>query len=174
MRLKESYWIWGQFCNEDCDYLNNLKSKVQNKLQSPNFNVHITLAGPYQSVNKQFIDSMKIFSKSQFSFDLKLNLYDTKIDFYQSFYIPVNYSEDLKKLRSSIYFLKPFLPYENYSPHISLAYGNHLYQDKKELIKVMESPIHSVCMDKVSLVFVNESEENWNILESFNFSKNFK
>ena len=53
MRLKESYWIWGQFCKEECEYLNNLKSKVQNKLQSPDFNVHITLAGPYKSINKQ-------------------------------------------------------------------------------------------------------------------------
>ncbi len=174
MRLQESYWLWGEFCNEDCQYLTNLKSRVQNKLQSPDFNIHITLAGPYKSINKQFIDSVKIFSKSQVSFDLELFLYETKIDFYQSFYIPVNYSENLKKLRSSIYLLKPFLSYEKYSPHISLAYGNHLQKDKKELIKIIEAPIHSVCMDKVSLVFVNESEEIWNILESFHFSKSFK
>ena len=171
MRLNESYWLWGQFCNEESEYLNNLKSKVHNKLKSPDFNVHITLAGPYQSINNEFIDSVKIFSKSQFSVDLELYLYASKNEFYQSFYIPVNYSKDLKKLRSSIYLLKPFIPYEKYSPHISLAYGNHLYVDKKELIKEMEAPKHSICMDKVSLVYVNEKKKIWNILESFKLSK---
>ena len=171
MRLKESYWIWGQFSEKQHNYLNTLKNEVQNNLKSPDFNVHITLTGPYKSINKKFVNSIKLFSERQSSIDLELNSYKIKDEFYQSFYISVTLSEDLIKLRSSIYYLYPFFPQKKYSPHISLAYGNHLYKDKKNLISTMRTPINHVCMDRLSLVYVNEEKEIWNMLESFYFSK---
>ena len=59
----------------------------------------------------------------------------------------------------------------NYSPHISLSYGNHEIKAKKELIPnlpVLNQPIR---MSKIALVEVDEDINLWKILESFELNK---
>ena len=60
---KKTYYLWGLFPPEETEYLNFLKDKVQSKLISPNFDLHITLSGPYVKIGKTFIRFYSHFFK---------------------------------------------------------------------------------------------------------------
>ena len=164
----QSFWLWGQFPENSTKCLNILKNVVQNKLSSPGFEAHITLAGPYEKIDKYLINSFKSFFIKKSSINLYLKNYEFQDYFYKSFYISVRESNDLKKLRNEINITYPFNHFDFYDPHISLAYGNHPIEKKNLLLSVMEKPMKLILMNKVSIVEVREEEFQWNILESFN------
>ena len=62
---------------------------------------------------------------------LHVDGYSFKQEMFKSFYLSIKNSLPLKKLRQNIYKLKKFDLDNNYSPHISLCYGNHRIQEKK-------------------------------------------
>ena len=64
---------------------------------------------------------------------LNVGGYDFKQEIFKSFYISIENSRRLKELRRKIYELNNFDLANNYSPHISLSYGDHEIKAKKEL-----------------------------------------
>ena len=164
----QAFWLWGQFTENSTKSLNILKNVVQNKLSSPEFEAHITLAGPYKKIDKSLINSLNTFFIERSSINLYLKNYEFQDYFYKSFYISVRESNDLKKLRNEINFTYPFNHFDFYDPHISLAYGSHPIEKKYLLLSGIEKPMKSILMNKVSIVDVREEELQWNILESFN------
>ncbi|MDA9614160.1 hypothetical protein N9S09_02615, partial [Pelagibacteraceae bacterium] len=58
-RISKAHWIWGQFVDKDMDYLDSIKSRVNEKLRGPNFDVHLTLLGPFMSMDKDKINEIK-------------------------------------------------------------------------------------------------------------------
>ena len=167
MRISKAYWIWGQFSFEDERYLNLLKKKVQKILNSPNFEVHITLSGPYQKINDYFLDDLKNLAKSNFPQKIYLNNFNFKKDIYESFYISINNSKGLKNLRKKLYSLNNFNSKEEFQPHISLAYGDHDMDKKISLISELPSLKNSIKISRISLVKVNENLKLWEVIESF-------
>ena len=168
MRLGRGFWLWGQFSPNCSNSLIKLQNKVQKELKSPKFNVHITLAGPYKTSDQLFKNSLYNFFKSVSSLKLNLTNYDYRDQVYRSFYISVFESIELKKLRSDINSLFPFNQDEIYSPHISLAYGNHCKNSKEKIISTIKDPPKIIVMNKVSIIDVNENESKWDVIESFN------
>ena len=96
--------------------------------------------------------------------------YNFKQEIFQSFYIPIENSRRLKELRSNIYELNSFDLTKNYSPHISLSYGNHQIKEKKELISNLPKLNKTIRMSKIALVEIDEDINLWKILESFNLN----
>ena len=64
---KKKYYLWGLFPSQEIEYLNCIKDKVQSKLISPCFELHITLAGPYLNIDKTFISKLKYSGEITFS-----------------------------------------------------------------------------------------------------------
>ena len=52
MIKKKTYYLWGLFPPKETEYLNFIKDKVQSKLISPYFDLHITLSGSYLNTDK--------------------------------------------------------------------------------------------------------------------------
>ena len=96
--------------------------------------------------------------------------YDFKQEIFKSFYIPIKNSSRLKELRRNIYELNNFDLANNYSPHISLSYGNHEIKEKKELISSLPELNKPIQMSKIALVEVDEDINLWKILESFDLN----
>lgn len=167
MRINEGFWIWGRFALSETQYLNKLKKKVNKNLNSPNFDVHLTLSGPYKKINPSFIENLNNLSKKKSPIILKLKDYQFKDEFFKAFYISVRNSKDLFSLRSDIFDLNKINFFNNYEPHISLAYGNFYYKYKEDLILNILKPPEIVLMDKLSLVYVNEKKYIWKILIDF-------
>ena len=125
MIKKQTYYLWGLFPPKETEYLNFIKDKVQSKLISPYFDLHITLSGPYLKIDKTFTCKLRSFRENNSSIMLYVDGYCFKQEMFKSFYLSIKNSLTLKKLRENIYKLDKFDLDNNYSPHISLCYGNH-------------------------------------------------
>ncbi len=101
---------------------------------------------------------------------LNVGGYDFKQEIFKSFYIRIENSRRLKELRRNIYELNNFDLASNYSPHISLSYGNHEIKEKKELLSNLPELNKPIRMSKIALVEVDEDVNLWKILESFDLN----
>ena len=170
MRIKKGYWVWGLFPHKETNLLNEIKAKVQSQLKSPDFETHITLTGPYLNIDKTFLNKLKTFVESNSVIMLNVDGYDFKQEMFKSFYISIENSRDLKELRKNIYELNKFDLGNNYTPHISLSYGNHEIKEKKLLISKLPEFNKQIQMSKIAIVEVNEDIHLWKILESFDLN----
>ena len=170
MRISKCFWLWGLFPSVEKVFLNQIKSKVQSKLQSPFFETHITLTGPYLSIDDIFLNKLKNFAENNSAIMLNVGGYDFKQEIFKSFYISIENSQQLKELRRNLYELKNFDLANNYSPHISLSYGDHEIKVKKELISNLPELDKPIRLSKIALVEVDEDINLWKILKSFDFN----
>ena len=167
MRISKAYWIWGQFSEKDTLYLNSIKDNVQISLKSPKFDVHLTLCGPYEKLDHDFLFNLNNLSNKNQSIILNLEKFDFSDEKFKSFFIKTNKSIELNNLRNSIYKLSKFASKNDYDPHISLAYGNHKKYNKDLLISRMPILRKKILLSKISLVYVNEELNIWRILNNY-------
>ena len=73
MIKKKTYYLWGLFPPKETEYLNFIKDKVQSKLISPYFDLHITLSGPYIDIDKSFIYKFRSFGENNSSIMLHID-----------------------------------------------------------------------------------------------------
>lgn len=170
MKNQKIYYLWGLFHPREIEYLNLIKDKVQSKLISPFFDLHITLAGPYLKINKAFISKLKSFGETNSSIILDVDGYRFKQEMFKSFYISIKYSLHLQELRRNIYKLNKFNLDNDYSPHISLCYGNHQKEEKKALIAKLPKFSELITLSKIALVEINRDINKWHILECFDLN----
>ena len=170
MTNKKTYYLWGLFSRQDTKYLCFIKDKVQSKLISPCFEIHITLTGPYLNIDKTFMSKLKFLAESNSSIILDVDGYCFKQEMFKSFYLSIKNSLPLKELRKNIAKLKEIDLDNNYSPHISLCYGNHRIQEKKELIFNLPKFNKIIKMSKIGLVEINQDINQWKIKESFDLN----
>ena len=101
---------------------------------------------------------------------LNVNGYDFEQQIFKSFYISIKNSKYLQELRKRMYELNKFDLENNYSPHISLSYGDHEIIEKKELISKLPELNKSIKMTKIALVKVDEKINLWKILKIFDLN----
>ena len=171
MQISKGYWIWGLFPSKETDLLNKIKVKVQSKLKSPDFETHLTLAGPYLTIDEKFLKKLKIICEINSILYLFVEGYDFSQETFKSFYISIKNSKRLKEIRKNIYEFKKFDFEKEYYPHISLSYGRHEIQEKKELISKLPDFNEPIRMSKIVLVEVEEDINRWQILRSFDLNK---
>ena len=167
MRISKGYWLWGLFSSEEKYFLNEIKTKVQSKLKSPFFETHITLTGPYLNINSIFLHKLKNFAEKNPPITLIIDGYEFKQEKYKSFYISIKNSSNLRELRRNIYQLNNFNQSNNYSPHISLSYGNHEIKEKKYIISRLPQLNKQIRISEIALVEVDEDINLWKILERY-------
>ena len=170
MRISKEYWLWGLFPSLEEVFLNEIKAKVQSKLKSPFFETHITLAGPFLKIDNIFLSKLKNFLENNSVIALNVGGYGFKQEVFRSFYISIENSRQLKELRRNFYELNNFDLANNYSPHISLSYGNHEIKAKKEIISNLPELNQPIRMSKIALVEVDEDINLWKILKSFDLN----
>ena len=170
MLNKKTYYLWGLFSPQDLRYLCFIKDKVQSKLISPSFDMHITLAGPYFNIDETFMSKLKSFGESNSSIILDVDGYCFKQEMFKSFYLSIKNSLPLKELRKNIAKLKEIDLDNNYSPHISLCYGNYQIQEKKDLILELPKYNKLIRISKIALVEISKDINQWKILASFDLN----
>ena len=172
MSNKKTYYLWGLFPPQEIEYLNFIKDKVQSKLSSPYFDIHITLAGPFYNINKTFISKLNSFGETNSLILLHVDGYRFKQEMFKSFFISIKHSQHLEELRKNICILNKFDLDNNYSPHISLCYGNHQIKEKK-LISKLPNFNKLIRIYKIALVEINDDINQWKIRESIDLNKHF-
>ena len=169
-RLNKAFWIWCEFSSIDTEYLIEIQNKVHSKLISPEFKIHLTLAGPFYEIDRSSIDGIRIYCSQNPQIDLTLFKYDYQEKFFQSLFIAVSQSKELNGLRNAMFKINHQEPSQYYFPHISLAYGDHEKTVKENLIASLPSLKNSIAIDKVSIVDIGEDIKLWKASESFSFN----
>jgi len=163
--ISNGFYIWGQFDIASTEFISLIQREVNNDLQGPEFDAHLTLTGP---VNYE-LDSCKNLLEelcNRFAeFSISLNGIGFKDKFFQAFFLQVHFSKELEVLKlatDQIFGLSP----KEYFPHISLYYGSALKSQKEACSKSLLPPT-SVMIDKISLVKIHEDIDEWDIVQTF-------
>ena len=163
--ISNGFYIWGQFDIASTEFISLIQREVNNDLQGPEFDAHLTLTGP---VNYE-LDSCKNLLEelcNRFAeFSISLNGIGFKDKFFQAFFLQVHFSKELEVLKlatDQIFGLSP----KEYFPHISLYYGSALKSQREACSKSLLPPT-SVMIDKISLVKIHEDIDEWDIVQTF-------
>ena len=81
-------------------FLNSIKDNVQISLKSPKFDVHLTLCGPYEKLDHDFLFNLNNLSNKNQSIILNLEKFDFSDEKFKSFFIKTNNSFELNNLKS--------------------------------------------------------------------------
>ena len=163
MRTSRGYWIWGQFDEPSTKELTGLKSKVDEFLQGPLFDVHLTLSGPIKKIDKRIESLFHGLNDQTHQIEVQVVKYGYKDKYYESLFIEISKSEELlelKKLLDDVFKLesKPFFP------HISLFYGEESESKKNVVLSELPKVLKKISLNKVSLVRVDEEIELWEVI----------
>ena len=168
-RISKGYWIWGQFDTNATNLINSLYQEINNKLNGPNFDIHLTISGPFNYDEEKQKETFKVISSEFNEIDLQLKGIGKTDEFFRSLFIDVAKNENLNNLKDC--FESKFnINSPKYCPHISLFYGTEDDATKNEIIRKLKVP-KSVIMDKISIVKVDEEIKSWEVLKSYSLFK---
>ena len=168
-RISKGYWIWGQFDTNSTDLINSLYQEINNKLNGPNFDIHLTISGPFSYDKEKQKEIFEDLSIRFTEIDLQLKGINKTDEFFRSLYIDVAQNENLNNLKVDIDNNLNINPSE-YFPHISLFYGIEDDANKNEIIRKFKAP-KSAIMDKISIVKVDEEIKSWEVLKTYSLFK---
>ena len=171
LRISKAYWLWFQFSNKDMKFLKKIKTKVNEQMPGPNFDIHLTFVGPYLKITK---DDLKLFKKNIINLK-KIRIYLSKYSYsknkFTSLFISVKKSKKLVTLRKRFNNTNYLNSSSIYKPHISLFYG---YANKSVKIKLISQlpKLQKFCIiDKLCLVDVDENINKWKIIKRIRLNK---
>jgi len=163
MRISKGYWIWGKFDESSTKELTRLKSQVDNFLQGPTFDVHLTLSGPIKKMDKRIEDLFYGLKDQINKIEIQVVNYGYKNKYYESLFIEILKSKKLTKLKNM--FDEVFkLESRHFFPHISLFYGKENESKKNFVISKLPRASKKIYLNKISLVKVDEEIELWKII----------
>ncbi len=171
-RTAKAFWIWSEFTQSDTDYLTKISRKVKYHLKTPDFRLHLTLAGPFKNIQESERNLIEDLCNKTRPIKVRPNKYEFKKKYYESFFISIKNSTELANLRQEIFRIKKFNTIQNFYPHISLAYGNHQEKLKNDLSGSLPSLISNINIDKICIVNVNEEIELWKVSDKITLKGN--
>jgi 2'-5' RNA ligase len=171
-RISKGYWIWGQFDTNSTDFITSLYQKINNKLNGPKFDVHLTISGPFNYDDETQTEIFEDISSKFSKIDLQLKGMNQTDEFFRSLFIDVVENKNLNDLKNYIDYSFNINAVQ-YFPHISLFYGIENAAIKNEMIKKFKTP-NSAIIDKLSIVKVDEEIKSWKVLKSYSLFKNIQ
>ena len=170
LKISKGIYVWCQFDKSSVEAITCLQSQTNKILLGPKFDPHLTLTGPIPFKEELHSNMFEELASDTQQFQIKLNGIGYKNEFFQSFFLNVLESKNLKSIRLSIEKIFGFASKE-YFPHVSLFYGNADLNLKENLAKKLFIP-NEVLVNKISLVRINQSIGGWNIYKTFKLKKN--
>jgi len=151
----------------------NYKSIIGNiskSLNSVEIIPHITLTSSFNNSKDYSIQKLKVILSNQEPFTLEPEKIDIGNTYFQSLFINIKMNSIIRELRTKS--LKYFKCKEKncYTPHMSLAYGQHKAIEKGSVI---DEPVKSLLDHKIpiSSVAIAENDEynlKWKIIKKVN------
>ena len=165
-RISKALYVWGQFEDLSLQELTTLKYNINQKLNGPNFDPHLTLSGPILDSALDIDSCLSKHLKSYSRIVLNVDGFGIKNEFFQALFLKVTKNNSLLNLKNSLdKWLE--LESENFFPHISMFYGNIEESKKQSSIRSFLSP-NEVVMSKISIVDVNEHINQWKVIKTHN------
>ena len=167
--ISKGLYVWGEFDQESAHLVESQKTKVNEKLSGPDFDVHLTLSGPINYNESEDKENFSNLSKRFSKLKLKLSGIGYKENYFQSLFLVVENTDELNSLKKSIDEKAGFAS-KVYFPHISLFYGSANEDLKKNLCRELVIP-NEIYLEKISLVKICKNIEQWETFETFYLKK---
>lgn len=167
--ISKGLYVWGEFDQESAHLVESQKTKVNEKLSGPDFEVHLTLSGPINYNESDDRENFMNLSESFSKLKLKLSGIGYKENYFQSLFLVVENTDELNSLKKAIDEKTGFASKE-YFPHISLFYGSANEDLKKNLCRELVIP-NEIYLEKISLVKIHKNIEQWETFETFYLKK---
>jgi 2'-5' RNA ligase len=159
LNTQNDYWLglWAIPNEEQSSDINNIKSRINQRLNGPGFPLHITLTGSFGLTYEELSNSIpKILSSIR---PLKINYRDYFLDEYlfEAFYVKVLLSKELKRMRSELCKILNTND-DKFNPHMSLYYGEESRVKKSMILSdlpPLEGELNIDCLNIVSFNTVN-------------------
>ena len=165
-RISKALYVWGQFEDLSLQELTTLKYNINQKLNGPNFEPHLTLSGPILDSTIGVDSCLSKHLESYSRIVLNVDGFGIKKEFFQSLFLKVEKNNSLLNLKKNLDIWLE-LESENFFPHISMFYGNIEESKKQRSIRSFLSP-NEVVMSKISIVDVNEHINQWKVIKTYN------
>ena len=166
-RISKAHWIWGQFEDKDMYYLDSIKSGVNKKLKGPNFDIHLTLLGPFMSMDKNKVNEIRKICTKLKPIEIFARRYVVSKNFFTSFFIEVKKSSILLNFRNDLRSSVHENQFSPFSPHISLTYGDFTIEEKNIIRDELGDIEMKFILNKICIVDVNEDKFSWKIIKTF-------
>ena len=128
-----TYSLWLEPSGDIAYKLQERIKKLSQENGTPLFSPHVTLLGSLNSTETELIPLANTLASSISPFELELTKAGYLDTFYQSLFIHVKETGQLRELRNNACRLFDCSDGEDYMPHLSLLYGD-LSREKKQLI----------------------------------------
>lgn len=162
---KIRYAVWYEPTGEVYSYLKSLIIQLADKYNSPIFEPHITLLPGGTDLNKKtVINILKKTISDANPFETKLTFYDYLDDFFKCVFIRVDKTPSLMNFCSSIQIAFNGQPTTDFTPHLSVLYGQMANEEKAKLIDSLGKEYQqSSFLEKVDIIEykMGEPPETW-------------
>ena len=100
-RISKALYIWGQFEDSSLKELTALKDNINQKLNGPNFEPHLTLSGPILDSALDIDSDLSKHLKSYSRIVLNIGGFGIKNEFFQALFLKVKKNNSLLKLNNT-------------------------------------------------------------------------
>lgn len=159
---ESTYSLWLEPNGEVAYKLQERIKKLSKKYETPLFVPHVTLLGGLQASETELISLTNTLASSLHVFDLKLTKAGYHDRFYQSLFIYIDKSNKLKEARNLACRLFDCNGPEEYSPHLSLLYGDLSQNEKERILNIMGREFHvSFSAKSIVLMQTEGTPDRW-------------
>ena len=93
--------------------------------------------------------------------------YEFTSNFFTSLFIKIKKNQNLKNFRNNFYYSFDEKVCKEFSPHVSLTYGNFFKKNKIDFINKLHPLRYKFTLNKICIVDVNEDIFSWNIIKTY-------
>ncbi len=164
------YAFWYEPTGEVYSYLKSLIIQLSAKYNSPIFEPHITLLPGGTDLDKEsVINKLRVAISESNPFETKLTTYDYLDDFFKCIFLRVDKSSSVMNFCSSIQTAFNSQPTTDFTPHLSVLYGQIANEEKEKIISRLGMEYQkSFIIEKVDIIEykMGEPPETWKKIES--------
>tara|TARA_B100000214_G_scaffold367480_1_gene337680 strand:- start:1078 stop:1584 length:507 start_codon:yes stop_codon:yes gene_type:complete len=165
--MKSSQWsVWLMpSIQHNKDYQKMIKF-FSNKYSTEVFAPHVTLFGRLSNQPKSYFPFFQEISYKQNPITMKILDIEKGVPPWKSLYIRLHLDSNVQKFQDSINKKLEKIRYYDFSPHLSLAYGN-ISVNKDDLNKIALCKI--IQFSSLALIYTPDQINRWELIKRFNF-----
>lgn len=161
MANRATYSLWLEPSGQISFKLQERIKKLSKEHDTPLFSPHVTLLGGVKSTETEMIPLTNTLASYVEPFELELTKAGYLDTFYQSLFIHVKETDELKKLRKNACRLYD-IEDDGYMPHLSLLYGNFSQKKKEEILNMIGREFYiRFPVEKISLMQTDGKPDKW-------------
>jgi|TARA_B100000315_G_scaffold50860_1_gene45399 2'-5' RNA ligase len=161
-----SYSIWLMPTGSMKQKLKQVINELSINYGGPTFGPHVTLISSFLGNEEELLQRTEKLASKITPFGLKLRAIKYLNEFFRSFFLDVELTNDLKQARSAG--LELFTCNENeYRPHMSLAYGDFTVSQKEKMKKSLSQLPKEFIVNNFFLAHNNENDLRWRVIRGF-------